>query len=134
MSRLEPRPHKSHLWDRFMLESAHLPPFGGAMFLRRLPIFSLLLVLGLSPANAQNTQNVPNRHSIFSIGGSVRDGSTQREMEGIQVVLKQATGTPITTAFTRDNGDFQFDGLGNGDYIIEISVRDYERFQQEVAI
>jgi tetratricopeptide (TPR) repeat protein len=48
--------------------------------------------------------------------------------------LKQATGTPITTTFTRDNGDFQFDGLGNGDYIIEVSVKDYERFQQEVAI
>ena len=104
------------------------------MFLRRLPILSLLLALGLLHANAQNSQNMPNRHSIFSIAGSIRDASTQREMESIQVFLKQATGTPITTTFTRDNGDFQFDGLGNGDYIIEVSVKDYERFQQEVAI
>jgi tetratricopeptide (TPR) repeat protein len=101
------------------------------MVLRRLPIFLLLLASGVLPGNSQNT---PNRHAIFSIGGSIRDGGTQRSMESIQVILKQATGTPITTTFTRDNGDFQFDGLGNGDYLLEVSVKDYEKFQQQVTI
>ena len=40
----------------------------------------------------------------------------------------------MTTTFTRDNGDFQFDGLRNGDYIIEVNVKDYEQFQQTVTI
>lgn len=104
------------------------------MFLRRLPILILLLALGVPRGNAQNSQNAPNRRSIFSIGGSIRDGSNQRSMEGIQVILKQATGTPMTATFTRDNGDFQFDGLGSGDYTIEVRVKDYELFQEQITI
>ena len=101
------------------------------MFLRRLPLLLMLLALGFLPGNAQN---MPTRRAIFSIGGSIRDESNQSAMESIQVALRQATGTPITTTFTRDNGDFQFDGLSNGDYIIEVSVKDYEQFQQQVTI
>jgi tetratricopeptide (TPR) repeat protein len=103
------------------------------MLLRRLPLVFLLLAAGVLPGYAQS-QNTPNRHSIFSIGGSVRDDANHREMEGIQVALKGATGTPIATAFTRDNGDFQFDGLRDGDYTIEIKVRDYEQFQQQISL
>ncbi len=101
------------------------------MFLRRLPLFLFLLALGALPGNAQNA---PNRHTIFSIGGSIRDNSNQRGLESIQVVLKDATGTPVTTTFTRDNGDFQFDGLGNGDYIVEVTLMGYEQFQQQISI
>jgi tetratricopeptide (TPR) repeat protein len=103
------------------------------MFLRCLPLVLLLLALGVLPENTQS-QNTPNRHSIFSIGGSIRDDSNQRGMESIQVVLKGATGTPVATAFTRDNGDFQFDGLRDGDYTIEVKVKDYDQFQQQVSI
>jgi tetratricopeptide (TPR) repeat protein len=101
------------------------------MLLRRLPVFLLLLALGVLPGYTQST---PSRRARFSIGGSIRDESTHRGMEGIQVALKQATGTPMTTTFTRDNGDFQFDGLPIGDYIVEINVRDYDRFEQTVTI
>jgi len=103
------------------------------MFHRRLRLFLIVLALGVLPGYAQ-TQNTPNRRSIFSIGGSVRDATTHVAMESIQVVLKGATGTPIATAFTRDNGDFQFDGLREGDYSIEITVKDYDQFQQQVSI
>jgi tetratricopeptide (TPR) repeat protein len=101
------------------------------MFLRRSPFFLFLLVLGVLPGNSQTT---PSRRAIFSIGGSVRDSGNHRAMEGIQVVLKASTGIPANTTFTRNNGDFQFDGLGNGNYIVEINVKDYDRFQQEVMI
>ncbi|HEV7966687.1 MAG TPA: carboxypeptidase regulatory-like domain-containing protein [Candidatus Acidoferrales bacterium] len=101
------------------------------MFLRRLPLFLSTLALSVLPAIAQNT---PNRHSIYSIAGSVRDESNHRSMESIQVALKQATGTPVTTAFTRENGDFQFDGLPNGDYIVEINLKDYDQFQEQITI
>ena len=103
------------------------------MFHRRLRLFLIVLALGVLPGYAQ-TQNTPNRRSIFSIGGSVRDATTHVAMESIQVVLKGANGTPIATAFTRDNGDFQFDGLREGDYSIQITVKDYDQFQQQVSI
>lgn len=101
------------------------------MYLRRLPLFLFLLVLGVLPGHSQSA---PSRRAIFSIGGSIRDNSSHRALESIQVVLKDATGIPVNTAFTRDNGDFQFDGLRNGSYIIEINVKDYDRFQQEVTV
>lgn len=101
------------------------------MFLRRLPLFLFLLVLGVLPGHSQSA---PSRRAIFSIGGSIRDNSSHRALESIQVVLKDATGIPVNTTFTRDNGDFQFDGLRNGGYIIEINVKDYDRFQQEVTV
>jgi len=101
------------------------------MLLRRLPVFLLLLALGVLPGYAQGT---PSRRAIFSIGGSIHDESDHHAMENIQVTLKVLTGSTVNSVFTRGGGDFQFDGLGNGDYNIEINVRDYERFQQTVTI
>lgn len=101
------------------------------MLLRRLPVFFLLLALGVLPGSAQNT---PSRRAVFSIGGSVRDDTDHRDLENIPVTLKQLTGNVLNTAYTRGNGDFEFDGLGNGDYIVEINVKDYERIQQTVTI
>ena len=101
------------------------------MFLRRLPLFLLLLAIGVLPGKSQN---MPNRHSIFSIGGYIRDESDHHAMENILVTLKQLSGVTVNTAYTRGNGDFQFDGLTNGEYVIEITVIDYERVRQSVAI
>jgi Tfp pilus assembly protein PilF len=101
------------------------------MLLRRLPVFFLLLALGVLPGGAQNT---PGRRAIFSVGGSIRDDTDHRDLENITVTLKQLTGTIVNTVYTRGNGDFEFDGLGNGEYVIEISAKDYERVQQTVTI
>ncbi len=101
------------------------------MFLRRLPVFLLLLALGVLPGY---TQGVPSRRSRYSIGGTIRDESTHRGLENVLVALKDATGTPITTTFTRDNGDFQFDGLGNGDFIVELNLKDYNRLEERVTL
>lgn len=101
------------------------------MFLRRSFLLLFLLALSVLPGN---TQTAPTRRAIFGIGGSVRDDINHRSIESIQVALKQVTGVIVNTTFTRNNGDFEFDGLGNGDYIIEINATDYERFQQQVTI
>jgi hypothetical protein len=98
------------------------------MFLRRIALFLLVLSLGVLPGLAQS------RRDVFSIGGSIRDGTDQHAMDNIQVSLKQLTGPTVNTANTRGNGDFQFDGLRNGDYIVEIIVRDYEPVRETVTI
>jgi tetratricopeptide (TPR) repeat protein len=75
-----------------------------------------------------------SRRDVFSIGGTIRDNLNQHAMENIQVTLKQLTGPTVNTANTRGNGDFQFDGLRNGDYIVEIIVRDYEPIRETITI
>lgn len=101
------------------------------MLVRRLPVLLFLLALGVLSANAQS---VPTRHNRFSIGGSVHDEVNHQAMENIQVSLKTSTGVPISTVYTSGNGDFLFDALANGEYVLEISVKDYERVQQSIAI
>jgi tetratricopeptide (TPR) repeat protein len=98
------------------------------MIFRRLPLFLLLLALGVLPGKAQS------RRDIFSIGGTIRDSIDQHAMENIQVTVKQLTGSVVSTSYTRGNGDFQFDGLRNGDYIVEIIVRDYEPVRETITI
>jgi tetratricopeptide (TPR) repeat protein len=55
-------------------------------------------------------------------------------MDNTQVTLKATTGETVKDAFTRGNGDFQFDGLRNGDYILEINVKDYDLYSERVSI
>jgi Tfp pilus assembly protein PilF len=103
------------------------------MFLRRLPVLLLLLALGSLPGNAQGPQQ-PHRRSVFSIGGTLRDDVNHRGLENVLVSLKQLTGPTVNTAFTNSNGDFQFDGLGSGDYVVEISARDYDAVRESVTL
>jgi tetratricopeptide (TPR) repeat protein len=102
------------------------------MFFHRLPAFLFLLALCALPGIAQIQQ--PHRRSVYSIGGSVRDDVSHRALENILVSLKQLTGATINTAFTRSNGDFQFDGLGDGSYIIEIKAKDYDQVQETITL
>jgi tetratricopeptide (TPR) repeat protein len=99
------------------------------MLLRRLPLFLILILsIGVLPGKAQS------RRAVFSIGGSLRDGTDHHAMESVLVTLKLLTGSTVNTAFTRANGDFQFDGLANGDYILEVVVKDYEPVRETISI
>jgi tetratricopeptide (TPR) repeat protein len=98
---------------------------------RRSLIFLVLLISGVLPGIAQNT---PNRHAVFSIGGSVRDGIDHHAIESTLVTLKSMTGIPVATAYTRGNGDFEFDGVANGEYVLEINVKDYDQIHEAISI
>jgi tetratricopeptide (TPR) repeat protein len=98
------------------------------MLLRRLSAFLFLMALAVPPAKAQS------RQVVFSLGGFIRDESGQQAMENILVTLKQSTGIPMSTTNTRGNGEFQFDGLSNGEYILEINVQDYEPVRETISI
>jgi tetratricopeptide (TPR) repeat protein len=98
---------------------------------RRSAFLFLVLALGAAPGFAQNT---PNRRALYSIGGSIRDESSKQTMASILVTLKQAGGTPLSTTYTRQEGDFEFDGLPNGEYIVEIELKDYEQARQSITL
>jgi tetratricopeptide (TPR) repeat protein len=92
----------------------------------------LILIGSVIPALGQG-RPAPNR-ATYGIAGTVRDDYDQRAMENIRVDLKQSTGTPINTTFTRGNGEFEFAGLPNGDYTIEIVMKDYEPYRETITI
>jgi tetratricopeptide (TPR) repeat protein len=111
-----------------MLELAQLHALRRTMPLRRAPVILILILFGVCGANSQS------RHRVFSIGGTVREDGTQRALENVQVTLKQLTGPVVNTTFTRANGDFQIDGLGDGDYVLEIAAKDYEPHREAVTL
>ena len=92
----------------------------------------LVFIAGTLPSLAQNRPG-PIR-STYGIAGTVRDDHDQHTMESVRVDLKQATGTPINSTFTRGSGEFEFFGIPNGDYILEIVAPDYEPYREPVTI
>ncbi len=102
------------------------------MHLRHATGTLLILLASALPGLGQGRTN-PGK-TMYSIAGMVRDDSDQHSMESVRVDLKQATGTPINSTFTRGSGEFEFSGIPNGDYTIEIIVRDYEPFHETVTI
>src|ERR1700737_399543 len=102
------------------------------MHIRNVTCVLLIFLASVRPGLGQGRPG-PNR-ATYGIAGTVRDDSDQHTMENIRVDLKQSTGTPMNTTFTRGSGEFEFSGLPNGDYAIEIMVRDYEPYRETVTI
>ena len=105
------------------------------MFLRHVlgHVLGFLLILAASVLPGVG-QTRPNSRATYSIAGSVSDDTGQHRMENIRVDLKQVTGVPVNTTFTRGNGEFEFTGLPNGEYVIDVAVKDYEPVQLRVTI
>jgi tetratricopeptide (TPR) repeat protein len=76
----------------------------------------------------------PASRPTYSIYGYVRDASDQHAMENVRVELHQSSGASIDTTFTRGNGEFEFPGLVNGDYIVEAGMDGYEKSREPVSI
>ena len=92
------------------------------MFARHAVGAILVSVLAVIPICAQ----IGTSHSqSYGIEGTVR-GSSDKVMENVRVELKFPTGSTINSTFTRGNGEFEFEGLEKGNYIVEVLVNGYE--------
>jgi len=101
------------------------------MRFRQTPILLILFAIGALPGLAQNRNT---SRPVFEIDGYVRDDADEHPMENVRVDLKQGSGIPLTTAFTRSNGDFQFTGLASGSYIVEVQLPDYDTARETVSV
>jgi tetratricopeptide (TPR) repeat protein len=102
------------------------------MHLRHATGVLLILITSVLPCLGQGRPG-PTKVT-YGIAGTVRDDSDQHTMESVRVDLKQATGTPINSTFTRGSGEFEFAGIPGGDYTIEVIAPDYELFRETVTI
>src|SRR5882672_999636 len=93
----------------------------------------LLIFIGSALPGMGQGRPAPSRHT-YGIAGTVRDDNDQHTMENIRVDLKGGTGTPINSTFTRGGGEFEFSGIPNGEYTIEIIAQDYEPFHENVTV
>jgi Flp pilus assembly protein TadD len=98
---------------------------------RQTPIVLILFAIGVLPGLAQSRSG---SRPAYNIDGYVRDDSDQHPMENVRVDLKQGSGIPLTSTFTRSNGDFQFTGLSSGTYTLEVILQDYDTARQTVSV
>jgi tetratricopeptide (TPR) repeat protein len=106
------------------------------MSLRHALFLSLVIVGGVVPALGQNRNggNIPNIRTQYTIAGTVRDDISQQPLDNVRIDLKQQGGATLNSTFTRSDGDFEFTNLGNGEYVLEVTVKGYETFHQTVNV
>jgi tetratricopeptide (TPR) repeat protein len=100
--------------------------------------FLLVVLLGsLQPASAQTN---PRRSSVdtpsrtYQLRGSVRSAANDMPLEMVRVELKRFTGEIVGMTFTRSNGEFEYNGLNSGEYVLEVNHPGYEPARERVEI
>jgi tetratricopeptide (TPR) repeat protein len=93
---------------------------------------ALLIVLAIALPGWAQSRN--GSRATYEINGSVRDDRNHQTLENIQVDLKVSGGVTINSVYTRGNGEFEFTGIPNGEYFIEINLKDYEPYREQVSI
>ena len=88
-----------------------------------LGVFALSLLLS---AGAPGIKYAAASESVFALTGSVvSDGSNGRIVQA-RVVLCDDGGTPLEEMFTNESGDFSFQGLRPGHYLLRVQARGYQ--------
>lgn len=104
----------------------------------RLVLASGFAFLCLSPGLAAQQRNsqAPNRGTPqkYSIRGQVRSNENSQPVEMARVQLMAPEGEQIGVQFTRSNGEFEFNGLGNGAYRLVVDLDGYQELQERVEI
>lgn len=100
---------------------------------------SVVLVASIgfaSSAAAQVTRRNPSDAPprSYSIRGSVRSAVNDHPLELVRVDMVRFTGETMATSFTRNNGEFEFTGLGTGEYYLDVKHEGFEPLREKVEI
>jgi tetratricopeptide (TPR) repeat protein len=93
---------------------------------------TLLIVLAIGLPGWAQSRN--GSRATYEISGSVRDDRSHQTIENVQVDLKVTGGVTVNTVYTRGNGEFDFIGVPNGEYFLEINLKDYEPYREQISI
>jgi tetratricopeptide (TPR) repeat protein len=87
-----------------------------------------------TPPSSSNPRSPIIQQRFLSIRGFVRYSDTERAAEMVKVDLKVFTGATVESTFTRSNGDFEFNRLRPGTYILVVEQEGYEPIRENVEI
>jgi len=69
----------------------------------------------------------------YSISGTVRDSDSGEPIPGVRVELL-SRGASLSVAFTSSEGEFGFDGVPNGEYVVRAEVQGFETTEQTLSV
>jgi tetratricopeptide (TPR) repeat protein len=64
----------------------------------------------------------------------VRAEADMRPLNSVRVDLKSGTGILVNTAYTRDDGGFEFLNLSSGEYFLEVELQGYEPYRESISL
>jgi len=115
-------------------------PFPAVFLLSLLPVCS-------APVSAQQRTPPPSQPGMnpnsnpmsmpvrsFAVNGMVSDAVSHARLDFVKVELQSATGGVIGTTVTNNNGRFEFDNLGPGDYMVVVDQAGYRSESQRVEV
>jgi len=94
---------------------------------------AVLIFSGLS-SRAQMRNSMPGGARVYSISGKVVDDADQHPLAQVRVDLKLSDGETVGTSFTHLEGEFDFEGLANGDYYVTVAADGYMPFSEGYTI
>jgi tetratricopeptide (TPR) repeat protein len=96
-----------------------------------------LVVVCLVPWVALAQRRNPNPDAsirLYSLRGHVRLLENESAVEMIRIELRRFTGEMISTTFSRANGEFEFSGVPNGNFVITVDENGYEPVREQVEV
>lgn len=105
--------------------------------IRRVFTLSAMMLSAVAPIAAQRgvtTTQPRGNQQVYQIRGVVVSADTSAGLEFIKVELLGIAHQPITSEFTRTNGQFTFNELRNGVYRISVDAEGYEPVAETVEI
>jgi uncharacterized surface anchored protein len=100
----------------------------------RLQILMISCLLVPSAVSAQSAGSTGTRGS-YSLSGYVRDDDSREVLRSAVVELTRMTGDAAApTVYTGTTGEFEFSGLGAGDYHVTAHLRGYETASTDVTL
>lgn len=98
--------------------------------------FSLVAMLSVAAFScfaqiAPSNQNPQRR--VYSISGKVNDDADEHGIDNVRVNL-QSDGLVLNSVYSSDGGNFEFDGVAPGNYVIEVKLDGYEEFNATVTV
>jgi TolA-binding protein len=101
---------------------------GFGMWARHAIGIALIAMAGVLPASSQ----APSPQH-YQIQGTVRDEANQA-VPDVRVQLRAPGGPEVNHVQTQDDGEFQFNDLASGDYMIEVQADGYEPTKKAVTL
>jgi hypothetical protein len=98
--------------------------------MRTIACLGLIMMTGLWEANAQERNNAPSG----MIYGKLVDAQGDKPVEYASVALLRPDSTVVTGMLSKGNGDFNFEHLAAGRYILKVNFIGYTTVYKNVAL
>ena len=115
----------------FMLECEQQKEKSVRTFARLATLSGIFLFIIVSTLSAQRGGPVGLRHEI---SGRITYDVDNSPMQNVPVQLRTEAGQIVSTTYSSPSGNFNFEDLAGGTYVLTIEVQGYERVEKEARL